>query len=79
MNVTFKQVIKRGQRIVYKLILCSACCKLFRVYTGGKNFTIRHVSFSYGSGMSTPSERVILPFLDDDAGGGRIVSSTVLY
>ena len=48
MNVTFKQVIKRAKRIVCTLILCSTCCKLFRVYTGGKGFTIRQVSFSYG-------------------------------
>ena len=59
MNVTFKQVIKRAKRIVCTLILCSTCSKLFRVYTGGKCFTIRHVSFSYGSGMSTPSKGVI--------------------
>ena len=62
MNVTFKQVIKRAKRIVCTLILCSTCCKLFRVYTGGKGFTIRQVSFSYGSGMSTPSKGVIFPF-----------------
>ena len=61
MNVTFKQVIKRAKRIVCTLILCSTCWKLFRVYTGGKSFTIRHVSFSYGSGMSTPSKGVIFP------------------
>ena len=41
--------------------------KLFRVYAGSKSFTIRRVSFSYGSGMSAPSKRVIFPFLDDDA------------
>ena len=63
MNVTFKQVIKRAKRIVSTLILCSTCCKLFRVYTGGKSFTIRQVSFSCGSGMSTPSKGVIFPFL----------------
>ena len=45
MNVTFKQVIKRAKRIVCTLILCSTCCKLFRVYTGGKSFTIRQVFF----------------------------------
>ena len=67
MNVTFKQVIKRAKRIVCTLILCSTCCKLFRVYTGGKSFTIRHVSFLYGSGISAPSKRVIFPFWDDDA------------
>ena len=69
MNVTFKQVIKRAKRIVCTLILCSTCWKLFRVYTGGKSFTIRHVSFSYGSGMSTPSKGVIFSHFYDDAGG----------
>ena len=67
MNVTFKQVIKRAKRIVCTLIACSTGCKLFRIYAGSKSLTIRRVSFSYGSGMSAPSKRVIFPFLDDDA------------
>ena len=68
MNVTFKQV--RAKRIVCTLILCSTCWKFFRVYNGGKSFTIRHVSSSNGSGMSTPSKGVIFTLFFDDAGGG---------
>ena len=69
MNVTFKQVIKIAKRIVCTLILCSTCWKLFRVYNGGKSFTIRHVSSSNGGGMSTPSKGVIFTifFFFDDA------------
>ena len=62
MNVTFKQVIKRTKRIVYTWILCSTGCKLFRVYAGSKSFKISRVTFSYGSGMSAPSKRVIFHF-----------------
>ena len=80
MNVTFKQVIKRAKRIVCTLIVCSTGCKLFRIYAGSKSLTIRRVSFSYGSGMSAPSKRVIFPFLDDDAVQRHwLLSSTALY
>ena len=81
MNVTFKLVIKRAKRIVCTLIVCSTGCKLFRIYAGSKSLTIRRVSFSYGSGMSAPSKRVIFfPFLDDDAVRRHwLLSSTAVY
>ena len=80
MNVTFKQVIKRAKRIAWTLIVCSTGCNIFRIYAGSKSLTIRRVSFSYGSGMSAPSKRVIFPFLDDDAVRRHwLLSSTALY
>ena len=68
--VTFKLVIKRAKRIVYTGILCSASFKLFRVILM-VSFTFRHISFLYGSGTFTPSERVIFAiFQMMKAGGG---------